>query len=460
MKRHTTTAALLASTMMLALVGCDGTSMSATEGSSEMEMTEEAKREIAKAEMVAGEDASSNASSAEAATAASSETSAATAASSEVSDAATTASSADKSETKTDAAATATSQQPQTKLAENEIIYNGKVLSVLDDSAKTLADLGTYEDKKTYSLNEYNYSYDSGNIHYSTYLSEGKELPLSLSVYNRKDIKTSRNAGVGDTVDQITSLYGKPVEKGYFEGGTGTEYSYKYKFDKFSLYFCFSEKTDKVAWFAFDHNANVDKSNKEALANEKANTAAANTSTTPAAPEENKATASSNTANKGDVKDYQFTYNGNVVSIMDSFDAVNKAMGGYVPADSNIQSLQSYYAYGKNQAVGMICRSDFGTETPITISTRVAGMTTARNIKVGSSKDDLIAAYGTPNGKHNQVFDGPTGKELTEEEYIAIFGESFVYELGDVRISFSVENGKVASIEYQNNVNYKKFQWS
>ena len=283
MKRRTTKAALLASAMLLSLVGCDGASMSATEGSSEMEMTEEAKREIAKAEMVAGEDASSNASSAD--------TSAATAASSEVSDAATTASSADKSETKTD-------------------------------------------------------------------------------------------------------------------------------------------------------------------------TAAANTSTTPAAPEENKATASSNTANKGDVKDYQFTYNGNVVSIMDSFDAVNKAMGGYVPADSNIQSLQSYYAYGKNQAVGMICRSDFGTETPITISTRVAGMTTARNIKVGSSKEELISAYGTPNGKHNQVFDGPTGKELTEEEYIAIFGESFVYELGDVRISFSVENGKVASIEYQNNVNYKKFQWS
>ena len=138
MKRHTTTAALLASAMMLSLVGCDGASMSATEGSSEMEMTEEAKREIAKAEMVAGEDASSNASSAEAATAASSEISAATAASSEVSDAATTASSADKSEAKTDAAATATSQQTQTKLAENEIIYNGKVLSVLDDSAKHL----------------------------------------------------------------------------------------------------------------------------------------------------------------------------------------------------------------------------------------------------------------------------------------------------------------------------------
>ena len=135
-------------------------------------------------------------------------------------------------------------------------------------------------------------------------------------------------------------------------------------------------------------------------------------------------------------------------------------MGGYVPGASNIQNLQSYYSYGKNDAVGMICRNDFGPETPITISTRVAGMTTSRNISVGSSKDELIAAYGSPNGKHSQVYDGATGKELTEEEYVAYFGDSFVYELGDVRISFSVENGKVASIEYQNNVNYKKFQWS
>ena len=108
----------------------------------------------------------------------------------------------------------------------------------------------------------------------------------------------------------------------------------------------------------------------------------------------------------------------------------------------------------------MICRNDFGPETPITISTRVAGMTTSRNISVGSSKEELIAAYGTPNGKHSQVFDGATGKELTEEEYVAYFGDSFVYDMGDIQISFSVSNGKVASIEIKNNANYKKFQWS
>ena len=77
-----------------------------------------------------------------------------------------------------------------------------------------------------------------------------------------------------------------------------------------------------------------------------------------------------------------------------------------------------------------------------------------------SSKDELIDAYGTPNGKHPTAYDGTTERELTEEEYIQLFGESFIYDLGDYTISFSVDNDKVVSIEYRNNVNYNKFQWS
>ena len=87
-------------------------------------------------------------------------------------------------------------------------------------------------------------------------------------------------------------------------------------------------------------------------------------------------------------------------------------------------------------------------------------MTTSRGITVGSTKDALVEAYGTPNGKHPAVYDGTTGKELTEEEYKQFFGEAFIYDMGDYTISFSVENDKVASIEYRNNVNYNKFQWS
>ena len=167
----------------------------------------------------------------------------------------------------------------------------------------------------------------------------------------------------------------------------------------------------------------------------------------------------SSEAASGDLKDAGFTYNGNSASVMDSFEAVDKALGGYNASNSNIKSEQSFYSYGKDDDVVVITRNDSGTEFPVTISTREPVMTTSRGIAVGSSKDELIDAYGTPNGKHPTAYDGTTGRELTEEEYIQLFGESFIYDLGDYTISFSVDNDKVVSIEYRNNVNYNKFDW-
>ncbi|WP_051563446.1 M56 family metallopeptidase [Butyrivibrio sp. LB2008] len=170
--------------------------------------------------------------------------------------------------------------------------------------------------------------------------------------------------------------------------------------------------------------------------------------------------ADAENTNTSNPKDAEFTYNGNSVSIMDSFEAIDKALGGHDPSYSIKKSEQSLYSYGKNQEIGMILRNDSGTEFPVTISTREPVMTTSRGIAVGSSKDELIDAYGTPNGKHPTAYDGTTGRELTEEEYIQLFGESFIYDLGDYTISFYVDNDKVVSIEYRNNVNYNKFQWS
>ena len=175
---------------------------------------------------------------------------------------------------------------------------------------------------------------------------------------------------------------------------------------------------------------------------------------------ENAVPAPTDSENTSNPKDAEFTYNGKSVSILDSFETIDKALGGYNPSASTTQDLQSLYLYGKNQEVGMISRSDLGIEAPVTIGTREPIMTTSRGITVGSSKDELIDAYGTPNGKRPTVYDGATGRELTEEEFKKIFGESFIYDLGDYTISFSVENDKVASIEYKNNVNYNKFEWS
>ena len=170
--------------------------------------------------------------------------------------------------------------------------------------------------------------------------------------------------------------------------------------------------------------------------------------------------AGTENTSKGDLKDTDFTYNGKTVSIMDNFEAVDEALGGYNASNSNIQDVQSLYSYGDKQEVDMITRNDNGTETPITIGTCKPGMTTSRGITIGSSRDELMAAYGTPNGKHPTAYDAQSGRELTEEEYKQIFGEEFDYDMGDYTIAFTVENDKVASIQYKNNVNYNKFQWS
>ena len=151
MKKKQALAILIASSMALSIVGCGGAEMSASEGSSEIEVTEEAKREIAKSEMVAAVEASSVASSVE---------EAATAASSSEQAAATTATSSDAATT----TASANKEAAPVKYADHELIYNGKVLSVFNDASKTLTDLGTYDKKITDSPIEVFYAYNAFGI--------------------------------------------------------------------------------------------------------------------------------------------------------------------------------------------------------------------------------------------------------------------------------------------------------
>ncbi|SFU73466.1 hypothetical protein [Butyrivibrio sp. M55] len=289
MKKKQALAIIIASSMALSIVGCGGAEMSASEGSSEIEVTEEAKREIAKSEMIAA-DASSVASSVETAATSASSGEQAIAASS---DAATTAVSANKEAT-------------PVKLADHELMYNGKVLSVLNDASKTLTDLGTYDKKITDSPYEVFYTYDASGIEFSTYLCDGKELPLGIDV-DKKGVTTSRNIGVGDTKDKIVSAYGNPSEKSDPSKQAENTYYYKYNFDKFSIWFYISTKNNTVVLYEIDNTANVeakDKAEKNAEkakaaentaanASSSAATTAASTTATPqpAATTENKQTA-------------------------------------------------------------------------------------------------------------------------------------------------------------------------
>ncbi|WP_026668332.1 hypothetical protein [Butyrivibrio sp. AE2005] len=281
MKKKQALAIIIASSMALSIVGCGGAEMSASEGSSEMEVTEEEKREIAKSEMVAAVDASSVASSVE---------EAATATSSSEQTAATTATSSNAATT----AASANKEAAPVKLADHELMYNGKVLSVLNDVGKTFEDLGVYDRKITDLPNEFFYVYDTPGIEFATYPAEKDVLPLAIDV-SKPGVTTSRNIGVGNTKDEIEAAYGKPSEKNNYTGQTGKEYYYKYQFDKFSVCFYLNAKSNTVIWYEIDNTANVEAKNKASKNAEKAKsaeTAAATAASTEATPQPAATTAS------------------------------------------------------------------------------------------------------------------------------------------------------------------------
>ena len=164
------------------------------------------------------------------------------------------------------------------------------------------------------------------------------------------------------------------------------------------------------------------------------------------------------TNNAGKLEDSQFMYNGNVVFVMDSFEAIDKALGGY---DHEPGFGEAFYEYKKDNEEYCYINvgNDNGTIMPIQIGIMKDCITTSRNIKVGSSREDVIAAYGDSKGEHEKAY-GRDGKELSDEEYNKAFGEDLIYDFGDFRITFNIKDGQVACIVYQNDINNDKMNCS
>ena len=163
----------------------------------------------------------------------------------------------------------------------------------------------------------------------------------------------------------------------------------------------------------------------------------------------------SSEAASGELKEYQFMYNGNVISAMDDFETLDKALGGSAPADSELQAM---HTYGNNGETFMMTRLDNGPEVPIYVGTSNTSVVTARDIKIGSSKDDVISAYGEAETKIPKGIKSD-GSIMTEEEYTEQFGEDLFYTFDDCEIKFNIKDGKVAYIQFQNNINYNKYSW-
>ncbi|MBR4357142.1 MAG: hypothetical protein IKQ00_04370 [Butyrivibrio sp.] len=148
----------------------------------------------------------------------------------------------------------ATPAQNTGSLAEYEIMYNGKKLSVLDGASTVMANLGQCEKKDTSTADEPRYVYDSGNVNFYTFINNGEELSYDLCIY-KQGAKTSRNVGVGDSKDKIIAAYGNPSETYKFTQG----YGLKYKFDKFTLYFDFDSSTDRAYTIVYGNNDTIAK---------------------------------------------------------------------------------------------------------------------------------------------------------------------------------------------------------
>ena len=227
MKKKTTTAILLATTMMLALMGC-GAASTDTDSSSDAASVAEVNTDTNTTDDT------------------SKETDADT-------------------DTSSDSASTDSSEAADTASASSDASfeYNGQTLSILDDLQTTLDKLNSafpneaqeISDKKT--ANDFiAYNYDPVNsgeaqIDIFAFDYNGKQTVGQISII-KESFKTPRGIGVGSSSDDIIKAYGEPTTKAKIANGIAS--MYKYKFDKYNLsFFVDNGKVDSIYYFHPDY---------------------------------------------------------------------------------------------------------------------------------------------------------------------------------------------------------------
>lgn len=463
MKKRKTTAILIASTLMLSIVGCSGAPSAS--GSSEMEMTEAELREAAREAMLATEDASTASSSVEAATSASSEASAAasssdaasvdasatTAASNTTPDAATTASSAEANAT-----STASGSNKPFKLEEHNFVYNG-VTSVMEDTNAIMSKLGKYDKKETPCTGMASYSYGSGEVYLITGVCGNQELPIDVAVY-RQGIRTIRNVGVGSSLSDVINAYSDCTRNSF---SLGKDYGEIVSVgSSCSIYFYFSSKTDRVAYYTFTNEdslnkmhsvkADVKEKAKEIVedkgkqtpaadSNDSATNAASTSAPTPAPAPVANSTASSATAaqNTDGLAEYEIMINGKKVSILDDAATVQANLGKLEEKDTTRagSAEEPRYVYSSNNII-FYTFVDNGNELTYDLCVYEKGAKTSRGVGVGDSKDAIVAAYGNP---------------VETYTYYQGFGMKYKFDQFTLYFDFDSNTNKVTDIVYGNN---------
>ena len=155
---------------------------------------------------------------------------------------------------------------------------------------------------------------------------------------------------------------------------------------------------------------------------------------------------------KGDInEDACFTYNGKEISVLSDVPETLEKLGAPNADQSGKSSVVAVYGYG--DLTFNTCMVN-GVESPLMISFgSYSNVKTARNIGIGDSRNDVIAAYGTPGDTvegftvdSNDLASGDA--DLNDGSTLS--GQFLKYEFDGCILTFEMEDNRVASLTYIN----------
>jgi len=109
----------------------------------------------------------------------------------------------------------ASSSDSSVDLSDDQFVYNGKTISVLDDAAKLMDTLGTPYEKEPFPSQpdriDYSYGSEDKLVLLNIAVIDGKDYPFSIDIRD-SNVKTAKGIGVGSKKDDVIAAYGEPTE--------------------------------------------------------------------------------------------------------------------------------------------------------------------------------------------------------------------------------------------------------
>lgn len=160
---------------------------------------------------------------------------------------------------------------------------------------------------------------------------------------------------------------------------------------------------------------------------------------------ESEETTDSSASESGDaITETTVTVNGKAVSVLNDAEKTLADLG--TPSDKDIEFWgETMPVYKFDSGVSLSTYVKDGKEYAYCMDIRKEGINTARNIGVGSTKEEIIAAYGEPfEDKEEYERDGNKGKINW-------------YEFDSYSVAFGIENGKVGYYYFTDKANNETF---